>query len=223
MPHIVYLESVAGYGPDENARRLELLQGYLRRGFTIEPLNPPGGPKILERPTDFEQAHRAAVNAVGAIGLDRCGAIIAAGAVDPGLAALRAAARVPIVGPGETALFLARLIGARLAILTVEPAAPAAEEMIKNVTARPDVVVVHTMKTTVRKILADLDEGRRLMREEAAAAMRQHKPDAIYLGSMTQGSLGIAQDLRKELGIPVLDPLPISVYAAQEAAAARSG
>ena len=223
MPHIVYLESVTGYGPAETVRRLELLQGYLRPGFTIELLNPPDGPKILEQPADFEQAHRAASSAVRALGPDRCGAIIAAGAVDPGLAALRAAARVPIVGPGETALFLARLVGARLAILTVAPAVPAAQEMTNNVPARPDVVVIHAINTTVRRILSDLDEGRRLMREEAVAAVRQHKPDAIYLGSMTQGSLGIAEDLRKTLGIPVLDPLPISVYAAQEAAAAGGG
>jgi Asp/Glu/hydantoin racemase len=94
--------------------------------------------------------------------------------------------------------------------------------MIKNAPARPDNVVVHTMKTTVRKILADLDAGRRFMREEAAAAVREHRANAIYLGSMTQGTLAIAQDLRTQLGIPVLDPLPISVYAAQEAASARA-
>jgi Asp/Glu/hydantoin racemase len=222
MPHIVYLESVTGYGAAENTRRLEILRGYLRPGFTIELLNPTDGPKILERREDFEQAGRAALAAVTEIGPDRCAAIIAAGAVDPALADLRAAAKVPVIGPGEASLFLARIVASRLVILTVGPAVPAAHAMITNVPARPDTVVVHTMKTTVRKILADLDAGRRFMREEAAAAVREHRADAIYLGSMTQGTLGIAEDLRTQLGLPVLDPLPISVYAAQEAASARA-
>ena len=221
MPHIVYLESVTGYGGAENARRLEILRTFLRPGFTIELLTAPGGPEILERPADFEQAGRAALAAVAEIGPSRCGAIISAGAVDPGLSELRAVARVPVIGPGEASLFLGRLVATRLVILTVEPAVPAALEMIARVPARPGTVVVHTVQTTVRKILADLDAGRRLMREEAAAAVREHGADAIYLGSMTQGTLGIAGDLKAELGVPVLDPLPISVHAAQEAAAAR--
>lgn len=116
-------------------------------------------------------------------------------------------------------MFLARLVAKRLVILTVGPAVPAAEEMIARVAARPATVIVHRVATTVRKILADLDAGRRLMREEAAAAVREHRADALYLGSMTQGSLGITADLRAQLGIPVLDPMPISLYAAQEAAA----
>lgn len=221
MPHIVYLESVTGYGEAENARRLEILRTYLRPGFTIELLTAPGGPAILERPADFEQAGRAALAAVADIGPSKCGAIVSAGAVDPGLAELRAFARVPVIGPGESSMFLARLVAKRLVILTVGPAVPAALAMIARVPARPETVVVHRLETTVRKILADLDAGRRLMRQEAAAAVREHHADAIYLGSMTQGTLGIAGDLRSELGVPVLDPLPISVYAAQEVAAAR--
>jgi Asp/Glu/hydantoin racemase len=221
MPHIVHLESVTGYGDAENARRLEMLRAFLRPGFTIELLTAPGGPQILERPEDFEQAGRAALAVVADIGPSRCGAIVSAGAVDPGLAELRAVAKVPVIGPGEASLFLARLVAKRLVILTVEPAVPAALEMIARVPARPETVVVQRLSTTVRKILADLDAGRRLMREEAAAAVREHRADAIYLGSMTQGTLGIAGDLRSELHVPVLDPLPVSVYAAQEAAAAR--
>jgi|GEM_PF-2716566 len=220
MPHIIYLESVTGYSGAENARRLQLLRSFLRPGFTIELVTTPGGPAILERPQDFEQAGRAACAAVAEIPPSRCRAIISAGAVDPGLDALRAIAAVPVIGPGEASLFLARLVAKRLVILTVGPAVLAARDMIAHVTARPATVIVHTLATTVRKILADLDAGRRLMREEAAAAVREYRADAIYLGSMTQGSLGIADDLRSELDIPVFDPMPVSVYAAQEAAAA---
>ena len=68
VPHIVYLESVTGYSDAENMRRLQLLRSSLRPGFTIELLTTPGGPAILERPQDFEQAGRAASAAVAVPG-----------------------------------------------------------------------------------------------------------------------------------------------------------
>lgn len=221
MPRLIYLEAMTGYDQAKNARRLEILRSYLSPGFTIDTLRPADGPKILEQPEDFAQMQRAALGAVKGVAPDACGAIIAGGAVDPGLDALRAAARVPVVGPGEASLYLARLLGSRLAILTVETAVPGAYAMIKHVAAKPDVVIVRPMKTTVRKILADPDEGRRIMREAAAAAIRDDKADVLYLGSMTQGTLGITQDLRAQFGVPVLDPLPVSIRTAEQAAVAR--
>jgi len=221
MPHLIFLQGVTGYAPEEITRRLEMIRALVRPGFTIDLVVPPDGPAILEQPADFEHLHRATLRAVGAIAPGACGAIIHAGAVDPGLASVRAAAKVPVIGPGEASLYLARLLGSRLAILCVEPAVGGARAMIAAVPAKPDVVVVRRMSTTVRRILADPDEGRRLMREAAAAAIREDKADVLYLGSMTQGTLGVTEDLQREFGVPVLDPLPIAIHVAEQVAAAR--
>jgi Asp/Glu/hydantoin racemase len=141
MSHLIYLEAVTGYDAAENARRLALLRSYLSPGFTVDTLRPADGPKILEEPEHFAQMQRAALGAVRSVAPEACGAIIAGGAVDPGLRELRAAARVPVIGPGEASLYLARLLGSRLAILTVEPAVPGAYAMIQNVAAKPAVVL----------------------------------------------------------------------------------
>jgi len=223
MPHLAYVVGVTGYDPAENARRLELVRAFVRPGFTIDLVIPPDGPQILEQPAHFEHLQRAMLATVQALQPESCAAIISAGAVDPGLASLRAATRIPVIGPGEAALFLARLLGTRLAILAVEPAVAGAHAMIRTVPAKPDVVVVRPMHTTVRRILSNPDEGRRIMRETAAAAIREDKADMLYLGSMTQGTLGMTQKLQAEFGVPVLDPLPISIAAAEQAALARSG
>jgi len=221
MSHLIYLESHSGYGPAENERRHAILVSLLRPGFTIEHLMAPEGPRILEQAADFEQFQRAGLAAVRAIGPDACGAIIAAGAVDPGLKNLRAAARVPVIGPGEASLFLARTLGARLTILMSETGVAGAHAMVQAAPAKPETVLVRSLHTTVRKILADMDEGRRIVREAAAAAVREDHADVIYLGSMTQGYLGVASQLRSQLGIPVIDPVSVAVDAAQQAAAAR--
>lgn len=221
MRHLLYLEGVA-YSAAEVARRRQLLQGYLSPGFAIEMLIPPDGPVVLEQPDDFEQLRRAELRAVAAVSAEAGAAIIAAGAVDPGLAELRAAARVPVIGPGEASLFLARMLGSRLVILTVDPAAGGARDMIARVTARPEVVTVRALKTTVRRILADPDEARALVRRAAAAAVHEDDADVLYLGAMTLGALGVAQEIAAALGVPVIDPIPVSIHAAEAAALARA-
>jgi allantoin racemase len=218
---LLYLEGVT-YSGAEAARRLALLNQHVSPGFSIEMLIPPDGPDILERAEDFERLRRAELRAVAGVPRGECGALIAAGAFDPNLAELRAAAQVPVIGPGEASLFLARILGSRLVILTVEPAAHAARHMIVRVTARPPVATVRALPATVRSILADPDEGRALLRRAAAAAVHEDKADVLYLGAMTLGTLGIAQDLAATLGVPVIDPLPVCVHAAEAAALTRS-
>ncbi len=221
MKHLIYIESVSGYSHAEDSRRQDILRSLVRPGFTIDLRVTPDGPKILEQPAEFAQMKRAALNAVRSVSPDECGAIIAAGAVDPALRELREAAAVPVIGPGEASLYLASFLGSRLAILTVEPAVPAAHAMIATVRTKPASVVVRPMKTTVRKILADMEEGKKILREAAAAAIREDKADMLYLGSMTQGTLGISQDLREQFHVPVIDPLPVAIQAAEQAALAR--
>jgi Asp/Glu/hydantoin racemase len=168
---LLYLEGVT-YPGAEVGRRLDLLKGYLGPGFTVEILVPSDGPAVLEQAADFEQLHQAELRAVAAVVPDACGALIAAGAVDPNLAELRAATRLPVIGPGEASLFLARMLGSRLVILTVDPAVAGARNLIASAPVRPAFAAVRPIHTTVRKILADPEAGRTLVREAAAATAR---------------------------------------------------
>jgi Asp/Glu/hydantoin racemase len=103
---LVYLEGVT-YAEAEVARRRALMTRHLSPGFTIDVVVPPDGPAILERAPDFEQLRQAELGVVARLTREDCGAIVAAGAVDPNLEDLRAAAHVPVVGPGEASLFMA--------------------------------------------------------------------------------------------------------------------
>ena len=76
--------------------------------------------------------------------------------------------------------------------------------MIARVTSRPEVVTVRALKTTVRRILADPDEARVLVRRAAAAAVHEDNADVLYLGAMTLGALGVAQEIAAALGVPVI-------------------
>jgi len=221
MPHLSYFVPTSGYDPQERERRLAVMRPLLAPGFTIDMLTLSNTPEFLDQAADFDAAGRAARAALGAVGPDICDVIISGGALDPGLRELRAAARVPIVGPGEVSLFLARLLGRRLSIVTVdEHAVAAAKQMVAEMKDRPEVVSIRSMATPVRQIVADLERGRQALRREATAAVQEDGADVLYLGSMTLPTLGITEELQRTLRVPVIDPLTVALHAAQAVALA---
>ncbi len=224
MPHLIYFVATSGYTDAEKSRRLAIMRQFLPAGMTIEIVAIADSPRFLDRAEDFKHAVRAAQHAVGSIGPQDCAVIVSGGALDPGLNRLRKVARVPIVGPGETSLFFARLLGSRLAIVTVdEHAVAAARAMVKTVRTRPEVVSIRSMNTPVRLIMSDLEVGRAALRREAFASVAEDGADVVYLGAMTLGTLGITQELRHTLKVPVIDPLPLALYFAQQVALTKDG
>jgi allantoin racemase len=224
MPHLAYFIPTSGFSAIEKERRLAFMRQYLAPTFTIDFLTLSGTPEFLDRAMDFDLAIDAARRAIGSVGPDTCDAIVSGGAIDPGIPEIRSAARVPLIAPGEISLFLARLLGRRLSIVTVDEHAVArAYEMVSRLEARPEVVSIRSMATPVRTIVGDLDTGRRALVREVEAAVRQDGADVIYLGAMTLGTLGVTQQLRDALNVPVIDPLPVVLRAAQEVVRARAG
>jgi Asp/Glu/hydantoin racemase len=78
----------------------------------------------------------------------------------------------------------------------------------------------------VRALVADLDRGRQAVWSAARAALAAHPGAALYLGSMSLPTLGMTEDLRAQLGVPVIDPLRLALRLAVEtveAAASQAG
>lgn len=224
MPHLIYFIPTSGYTPEEKERRLALMRPFLAPQFTIDFLTLTGTPEFLDRARDFDDAIDAARAAIGSVGPGDCDAIISGGAIDPGIPEIRQAARVPVIAPGELSLFLARLLGSRLSIVTVDEHAVArAKELVARLTARPEIVSIRSMNTPVRTIMRDLEVGRQALRREVRMAVVEDGADVVYLGAMTLGTLGVTQQLRRDLKVPVIDPLPLALRVAQEVAMARVG
>lgn len=223
MPHLLYFVPTSGYDAAERERRLQVMRPLLAPGFTVDFLTLLGTPEFLDQASDFDAAKRAGLAAIGSISSEQCAAVIEGGALDPGLQELRAAARVPVIGPGEASLFVARLLGQRLSIITVdEHAVAATRTMVREVRERPEVVSIRSMNTPVRRIVSNLEAGRAALRREAEAAVREDGADVVYLGSMTLPTLGITAELRRQLGVPIIDPLAVALHTAQAVALAKA-
>jgi Asp/Glu/hydantoin racemase len=79
------------------------------------------------------------------------------------------------------------------------------------------------MDLPVSRLLQDLDAGRRRLSEVCTAAVRQDGAQALYLGSMTLGTLGVEAALQASLGVPVFNPFPIAIAAALQLAGSQPG
>lgn len=211
---IGYATATSGYRDEEQARRADILVSLLPPGIVIEPVSLPG-PEFLDRAEHFDQAIAAAAEWAQAMPADRYDVLISAGALDPGLPKLRELAPIPVIGPGEASLFVGFLLGKPLSIVTVdEYAVDKAHAFVEQTKVKPQIVSIRSIGFPVRRIVADLDGGRDMLRREVRAAVREDGAGSIMLGAMTLGTLGVAQELRDELGVPVINPLEASVQAA---------
>jgi allantoin racemase len=211
---IGYATATSGYRDGEQERRLAILEAMLPAGVTLEAVSLPG-PEFLDRAEHFDQAIAAAAEWAAAVPPDRYDVLISAGALDPGLPQLRALTSIPVIGPGEASLFIGFVLGRPLSIVTVDEYAVAkSHDFVQQVAAKPEIVSIRSLDFPVRRIVSDLEGGRAALRREARNAVESDGAGTIMLGAMTLGTLGIAQELRDELGVPVINPVQAAIQAA---------
>lgn len=224
MRTILYYAATAGFDKQEQERRLAAMAPFIPDGYQVVFAVEHGGPEFLDRAEDFDRAVNAMKASIQEIGPEDCDAILSGGAIDPGVSAARELARVPVIAPGEASMYVAFLTGLPLSIVTVdEHAVAVAEKFVERARIKPEVVSIRNMKTPVRKIVANIEEGRAALLREATAAVRQDGAKAVYLGSMTLPTLGLAAKLRQDLNVSIIDPLRISIRMAVEVIASKKG
>lgn len=224
MRTLLYYLATSGYDQAEQERRLAVMAPFVPVGYRLVFAAAAGGPQFLDRAADFDSASHAARSSVAALGPEQGDAIILGGALDPGLAELRARARLPVIGPGEAALFVAALWGRPLTIIVQDEAAlEAGHRLVAQTAIKPPVVAIRPLGVPVRALVNDLDLARRALHAAAEAALTTDGAAALLLGSMSLPTLGLTDELRARLGVPVLDPLRIAIRAAVEAVTSRVG
>lgn len=135
-------------------------------------------------------------------------------AADPGLPEVRETVGIPVVGAGSSGAAAALTLGTRIGVLSVTPEAPAAvSEVLGNHLAAvesPPSVSNPAELLTPTGVFETLEAGERL----AAAGA-----DVILLACAGLTSMRAAGELRRRLGLPVVD----SVLAAGAVLASCSG
>ncbi len=139
---------------------------------------------------------------------------------DPGVRPGRDVVRIPVLGPAETSMHIACLLGHRFSIVTTEArSVPEFENQARVAGLSERLASVRWVDIPVLDLAADPQGLLSALVDEAVAAIEGDGAHAIVFGCT--GMLGFADGVRDGLvargypGIPVLDPLPITVRAAQ--------
>ncbi|MGA2129290.1 MAG: aspartate/glutamate racemase family protein, partial [Xanthobacteraceae bacterium] len=134
---------------------------------------------------------------------------------DPGLAALREIAAVPVVGMAEAACREAALSG-RFAIVTGGAAwRPMLEELVATLGLTDRLAAIRTIAPTGREIAADPAASAGMLAAQCRAAAVEDGADVVILGGA--GLIGIAELIATDVPVPLIDGLAAAVAAARTA------
>jgi allantoin racemase len=133
---------------------------------------------------------------------------------DPGLYAAREIADVPVVGIAEASMHLATMVAPKFSVVTVIPRIKLLiEEVVQKYGFRERCASVRTTNMSVLGFEEDPERGMEELARESKKAIEEDGAEAICLGCA--GMVKFANDLEKELGVPVFDGVTAAVKMAE--------
>jgi allantoin racemase len=183
------------------------------------------GPASIE--SEFDEALSAPGLLAKAIEAEREGvdALVIDCMGDPGLKPAREVLSIPILGPSETCMHIAAMLGGQFGFITVlESVRPMISNLAKLYGVSEKMASIRVVNIPVLEIDADPVRLNAALANQAAEAVERDGAGVIVLGCT--GFFGcaefIAADLAaRGLSVPVIDPIPTTVRVA--AALARTG
>ncbi|MFV3073559.1 aspartate/glutamate racemase family protein [Niveispirillum fermenti] len=176
------------------------------------------GPPSIE--SEFDDALAVPGTLAKALQAEREGvdAIVIDCMADPGLKPVRELVKVPVLGPSETCMHLASMLGHRFSIVTVlESVRPLLGNLARAYGVADRLASLEVVDIPVLELHARLEEVQEALAEKALLAVRHQHADVIVLGCT--GFLGCADRISRRLlaegyDIPVIDPIPATVLMA---------
>jgi len=202
----------------EGIRTLEEVEPFMRADLVITQCLLRQGPASIEShfdealsiPDTIRRAMDAEKSGANALIIDCMG--------DPGLHACREVVSIPVVGPSQTAMHFASMLGHKFSFITV---LDRLNSMVGNLVATYGLTQSYAsfraVDIPVLNIGIDMNNLSAALAREAIAAVKEDGADAIVLGCT--GFLGCAGSMRTALlnagcDVPVIDPIPLAVHVA---------
>lgn len=199
-----------------------------RQEGVLSALESPGvivsGSQIDRGPGSIESEYEAALAAPDTVAKiveaerDGVDAVIIDCMGDPGLRPAREAVRIPVLGPCQTGMHIASMLGHKFSIITVlGRLRPSFENQAALAGLTTRLASVRWVDIPVLELENDLTTTRAALVEEAQRAVELDGAEAIVFGCT--GLLGCAAGVQEGLlargiDIPVIDPIPTAVNVA---------
>jgi len=198
-------------------RRGELLKEWAFPGTKVDIVSVAEGPASIESMYEEYLSIPATAKEIFRLEKEGYDAAILGCAGDPGLDAMREiTSKMLVVGPAESSILTAVLLGHKLTVITID------ESMIASTEALVYKAGVSNKLASVRALniaVLDLAVNRKSTMEKiikvSQEAMEKDGDDCLVLGCMTMGFLNVADEISDVLKIPVVNPSKIALKMAE--------
>lgn len=213
---ISYLVPGVGFEPEELERRRRILQNYASSGVIVEVTTVESGPRSVESFYDAAFTGPPMLRAVAEMEEKGYKAVIIGGYFDPFIEAAREVASIPVVGPGETSMLFASAICRRFSIITVlKRAVPILQRQVKALGFECKIASLRAVQIPVLEINRCAEKVKEALFDEYRRARDEDGAEAVIPGNMSLSFLQAHKEFEPRLGIPVLDPVSLSVKMAE--------
>jgi allantoin racemase len=176
------------------------------------------GPASIE--SEFDEALSIPDTIRRAIEAERAGAnaIVIDCMGDPGLASCREAVSIPVLGPCQTSVHAAAMLGHRFSFITVlDRLRPMLDHIVSGYGLSSSYVAFEAINVPVLDLFHDVEKLGMALAEKAIKTVRQDHAGAIVLGCT--GFMGLAEVIRAKLledglDVPVIDAIPLTIRTA---------
>ncbi len=193
---------------------------FAAKGTTLRGVTAAFGPKVVASRAGYAIAGHAALDALANDKRPR-DAVVLACFGDPGLAALKEASAVPVVGMAEASILRAAALGRRFSIVTGGSRwKPMLEEFVGSQGLGSQLASVRTVAPTGVDIARRPKAALALLARSCAACVKDGA-DVVILGGA--GLAGLAEELADRVDVPLLDSLACAVATAEALAARKRG
>jgi allantoin racemase len=203
-------------GAGEVARRRAFLRERAAAGVEVDVWSLTEGPASIESsyeaalvvPELTERARRAQ--------REGWSAVIVGCFSDPGLDTLRELVTIPVVGPGTSAVHVAAQLGTRFSIISpLDTAAGRTTSRLRALGLAGVFASVRGVNMPVLDVARQREAVLDRLDTVGRAAIREDGADAIVLGCMSMGFLGLTEELQKRLEVPVVNPVLAALKTAE--------
>jgi allantoin racemase len=195
----------------------ETLNKHAYEDFQVDVTNIPYGSYAIGSSFDIHQNAPFIVRKISEAEKQDYDGVIINCFADPGLIPAREAVKIPVIGPGETSLHIALMLGTKFSIVSV-----GGLSVSKLILRKINELGIASSFASLRQIDLTLEEYfqkegswkdenkiKSLLTKEAKAAIKEDGADVIVLGCT--GFTGLASELSKKLAVPVIDPLLVAL------------
>ena len=192
----------------------DVAEAARRSDCQVTVVHPAHGPVTIESSYDEAYAVAPMIELVRQGNEQGYDAIVLACFCDVGVEAAKEISSIPVLSMEETTLSIALLLGAKFGILTEKRPRVAMKELhIRRHGLVERLASVRATDLSVAELHADPERAKAAGLALARRMVEEDGAEVIILGSSAMA--GYEQDLERELGVPILDPLVVTLKTAE--------